>query len=68
MFFSKEAGVDDYNDFHVFHYYDDSMTLGIVGAVSKILGEYSKFGQKWSTFDWTKLDSKSNSAGLDKLF
>ena len=38
----KKQEVDDYNDFHVFHYYDDSMTLGIVGAVSKILGESFK--------------------------
>ena len=38
----SEAGLDDTKHFMVFHHYDDSVTLQLVGAVAKVLGTVSK--------------------------
>ena len=40
LYYREESGVDDANDFKVFHKYGDDTTMRIVNAVAKVSGEH----------------------------
>ena len=40
LYYREESGVDDADDFKVFHKYGDDTTMRIVNAVAKVSGEH----------------------------